>query len=177
MKIRIGLLAVAVAFLSACPGEQQAPPAFEEPAAPPVTEPIQPPAPVAPAAGTAQLEAVGASGVSGQVAAAPRNGRTEVTLTLMGAPANQSVGGRILSGTCESPGVEIARLDAVSTDAMGRGQSTTDVGHAPNLILDGNHVAAIYAPGSEPERDMPIACATLPGADMNTTQPTPGTNL
>jgi hypothetical protein len=46
---------------------------------------------------------------------------------------------------------------------MGTGQNNTDVGHAPQLILDGNHIAAIYAPGTEPERDMPIACATLGG--------------
>jgi hypothetical protein len=163
MKIRLGFLATAVVTLAACPGEQPAPPAFEEPAAPPVTEPAPPPPAAPTAAQRANLEPVAGSTVSGEVTAAPRNGRTEVTLMLNGAPANESVGARIMSGTCASPGVEVARLDAVSTDAAGRGQSVTDVGHAPTLILDGNHIAAVYAPGTEPERDQPIACATLPG--------------
>lgn len=170
MKIRLGLLGTAVLTLAACPGEQAAPPAFEEPMAAPVTtEPAPPPATqpaVAPGAQRSNLEAIGASGVTGEVTALPRDGRTEVTMMLNGAPANQSIGARIQSGTCESPGVEIARLDAISTDAAGRGQSVTNVGHAPNLILDGNHIAAVYAPGTEPERDRPIACTTLPTAQM-----------
>jgi hypothetical protein len=108
------------------------------------------------------LEAVAGSGVSGEVAVAPRDGSTHVTLMLRNAPPNESIGSRIQSGTCESPGPELARLDAVSTDAMGQGNSETNVGHAPHLILDGNHIAAVYAPGAQPERDRPIACAVLP---------------
>jgi hypothetical protein len=158
--LKLGFLTAAVIGLTACPADRDVPPpALEEPIAPPTEAPVM--APVA--ATTANLQPMAGATTTGTVRATPRNGRTEVNVMLQNAPPNESVGARIMSGTCESPGVEVARLDAISTDGMGTGQSNTDVGHAPQLILDGNHIAAIYAPGTEPERDMPIACATLGG--------------
>jgi hypothetical protein len=156
--LRFGFVAVAVVALTACPREEPAPPALEEPIIPPATEP----AAVAPAGERTNLEPVAGSTVTGEVVAIPMQDRTEVTLIVRNAPPNESVGARILSGTCESPGVEVAGLDAISTDGLGQGQSVTNVGHAPHLIMDGNHIAAVYAPGTQPEQDMPIACATLP---------------
>jgi hypothetical protein len=108
------------------------------------------------------LEAVGGSGVGGEVHATARDGSTNIMVMLRNAPADENIGVRVHSGTCESPGPELARIDAVSTDATGSGHSETNVGHAPHLILDGNHIVAVYAPGAEPERDQPIACAVLP---------------
>jgi hypothetical protein len=157
--LRLALLAPLALVLTACPAEETAPPAFEEPT-PAVEEPALPPA----APETAELQDIAGTGVSGQVMAMPRDDRTEVTVSVMGGPANESLGARIHSGTCESPGPELARLDAISTSEAGQGQSVTNVGHAPHLILDGNHIAAVYAPGTEPERDMPIACTTLPAS-------------
>jgi hypothetical protein len=149
----------AALVFAACPGEDTAPPATEQP----VVTPAEQPAAMAPGAQHVNLEAIGASGITGDVHATAMQNQTEVRLTLRGAPPNESIGSRIMSGTCESPGVELARLDAVSTDGMGQGQSVTSVGHSPNLIMDGNHIVAVYAPGAEPERDQPAACATLPG--------------
>jgi hypothetical protein len=111
-------------------------------------------------------EAVAGSGVAGEVAVAARDNDSHVWLTVRGALPNESHGARVQSGTCESPGPELARLDAIRTDNMGNGHSETSVGHAPHLILDGNHIAAVYAPGADAERDRPIACATLPAHGM-----------
>jgi hypothetical protein len=114
------------------------------------------------AAQRANLDAVAGSGVTGEIHVTPRNGNTVIMLMLQNAPPNESIGSRVHSGTCESPGPELARLDAVSTNDMGMGQSETSVGHAPHLIMDGNHIVAVHRPGADPERDMPIACATIP---------------
>jgi hypothetical protein len=158
MKIlRLGAVAGMALAIAACPQDRD--PALDDPAvAPPAEEPMAAP----PAAEQANLEAVAGSGVTGEVHVTPRQNQTEVMLMVHNGPPNESLGARVHSGTCESPGPELARLDAVGTDDMGRGHSQTSVGHAPHLILDGNHIAAVYAPGTEPERDLPIACATLP---------------
>jgi hypothetical protein len=160
--LRLGVVAAVALLLTACPGEQPAPPAFEEPTTPPLVD-----EPMAPAMGhSAELQEVAGSGVTGQVVATPEQDRTQVALSVRGAPVNESVGARIMSGTCESPGVEVARLDAISTDATGTGQSVTNVGYSPHQVMDGNHIAAVFAPGTEPGRDAPIACATIPGMQM-----------
>jgi hypothetical protein len=158
--LRLGSLAVVAAVLAGCPGEEPAPPpAFEQPT---VAPPAETPATMAPAAQRVQFEAIEGVMFTGEVIATPRMDRTDVALSVTQGPPNESLGARILSGTCESPGVVVANLDAVSTNNAGQGQSTTDVGYAPNLILDGNHIVGIYAPGTSPEQDMPMACATLP---------------
>jgi hypothetical protein len=159
MKIlRLSAVAGMAFTLAACPADRE--PVIDDPVVtPPAEEPM---APAPPAAEQANLEAVAGSGVTGEVHVTPRQNQSEVMLMVRNAPPNESLGARVHSGTCESPGPEIARLDAISTDQMGQGHSQTSVGHAPHLILDGNHIAAVYAPGTQPERDMPIACATLP---------------
>lgn len=169
--VKLGAVAGLVLALAACPAERDTPdvavddpvtrPAVEEPRTDPA---MQPPA----GAQQAQLEAVAGSGVTGEVHATPGDNRTDVMVMLRGAQPNQSYGARIMSGTCENPGVELARLGALGTDNTGQAHSQTDVGHAPNLIMDGNHVLAVYAPGTEPERDRPVSCATLPRATGTT---------
>jgi hypothetical protein len=155
----IGGLALA---LAACPDQPRDPvtdPAVttEVPAVAPTDETMPPVG-----AQVATLEPVGVGTATGEVHAMPREGSTEVWVTLRNALPNESLGVRVHSGTCESPGPELARITAVRTDNLGQGQSRTDVGHAPNLIMDGNHIVAVYAPGTEPTRDLPIACTTLP---------------
>jgi hypothetical protein len=157
--LRLGAVASMALAVAACPADRQPDPTFDDPA---VMPPAEEPAVAPPAAETVMLEEVAGSGVTGEVHAAPRDNQTHIMLMLRNAPADESIGSRVHSGTCESPGPELARLDAVSTDGMGQGHSETNVGHAAHLILDGNHIVAVYAPGAEPERDMPIACATLP---------------
>lgn len=158
-SIKIGTVAGGIFLLAACGGE-------DRDAAMPLTEDTvaaERPAMESPAAAQrAQIEAIGGSGVGGEVHATPRDGSTNIMVMLQNAPPDENIGVRVHSGTCESPGPELARVDAVSTDAVGAGHAETDVGHAPHLILDGNHIIAIYAPGAQPERDRPIACATLP---------------
>jgi hypothetical protein len=170
MKIfKLGIVTGMALALAACP-DQDRDVAIDAPAVrdTPVAErPADAPM-VPPGAERADLQAVSgaAINVSGEVAVAPRNGNSHVMLILRQAPPNESIGARVQSGTCESPGPVVANLDAVRTDGMGRGHSETNVGHAPHLILDGNHIAAVYAPGTEPERDRPIACVTLPEHGM-----------
>jgi len=152
-----------VLALTACPDQPRDP--AVDPMVDPVTTPTMQPAPTtmdAPPPGgmVATLEGVGAA--TGEVHAIPRTGSTEIWVTLRGGNPNESHGVRVHSGTCQSPGPELARITAIGTDGMGQGQSRTDVGHAPNLIMDGNHIVAVYAPGTEPTRDRPLACATLP---------------
>jgi hypothetical protein len=157
--IKLGAAFVGGLFLVACNGDDReaATPMTEDTL---VTAERTMDAPGAPQ--QVSLEAIGGSGVGGEVHATPRDGSTNIMVMLRGAPANENVGIRVHSGTCQSPGPELARIDAVSTDGTGSGHAETNVGHAPHLILDGNHIVAVYAPGAQPERDQPIACAVLP---------------
>jgi hypothetical protein len=168
-SFKLGTVLMGSLFMVACNGDDRQ-------AATPMTEDTiaaERPAMETPAAAQqVALEAIGGSGVTGDVHATPRDGSTNIMVMLRGAPANENIGIRVHSGTCESPGPELARIDAVSTDGMGSGHAETNVGHAPHLILDGNHIVAVYAPGAQPERDRPISCATLPehaGARAGTT--------
>lgn len=165
MKIfRLGVVAGFALALTACPPADRpiddplADPAVEAPRVDPVDPAVRPPV----GAQQVQLEAVAGSGVTGEIHAAPRDNNTDVMIMLRGARPNESYGARIMSGSCESPGVELARLDALGTDNAGQAHSETNVGHTPQQIMDGNHIVAVYAPGTEPERDLPVACATLP---------------
>lgn len=168
--LKYGLVAAVVVGLTACPEDR----ADWDPTTDPAAEPaVTPEAPPPAAAQEATLEDLAGLGITGQVMATARQNETEIVLTLQNAPADESLGGRIQSGTCESPGPVLARLDAIRTDEAGRAQSRSTVGHAPHLILDGNHIATVYASGTEPEADMPIACATLPAIGQAGMQPGP----
>jgi hypothetical protein len=168
MKIlKIGLVGTVALTLAACPDRGP------DPTVDPLTDPtvtavdtptMMPADPAAPPVGaqTATLQPVGAATTTGEVHAVPQQNSTEVWVTVRNGTPNASMGVRVHSGTCDSPGPELARVDAIGTDGLGNGQSRTNVGHAPNLIMDGNHIVAVYAPGTEPTRDPPVACSTLP---------------
>jgi len=161
--IKLGAVAGLALALAACPDDTRDP--VTDPAiAPPTETPATAPA----AAERANLEPQAGSMVTGEVHVTPRQNETHVVVMVQNAPANESLGARVHSGTCESPGPEIARLSAISTDNMGMGQSETSVGHAPHLIMDGNHIVAVHRPGADPERDIPLTCATLPQSGMAT---------
>jgi hypothetical protein len=153
-------LSAAIPFaLAACPGDRT----VDDPMADPTYDPaVEQPVAAPAVAETATLEDLAGLGITGEVMATPRDNRTDIALDIRQGPPNESLGARVQSGTCESPGPVLANLDAVSTNDMGQGRSSTDVGHAPHLIMDGNHIVAIYAPGTEPERDQPAACTVLP---------------
>jgi hypothetical protein len=179
---KLGAVAGLALALAGCPDRDRDVAVVDDPTArdaPAATAEQRADAPVIPAdAERTDLQAVAGSGVSGEVAVAARDNDSHVWLTVRNAQPNESLGARVQSGTCESPGPELARLDAVRTDDFGMGHSESSVGHAPHLILDGNHIAAVYAPGADAERDRPIACATLPEHGMAHTpgaQQQPGT--
>jgi hypothetical protein len=166
---RFAGLGILVLTLAACP-DQPRDPVVDPATEPLVTDPVVTPTvdPTAPPPGgqVAQLEPVGVGTATGQIHVYPRQTSTEVWVVVQNGPPNESLGVRVHSGTCESPGPELARITEVRTDGMGQGSSRTDVGHAPNLIMDENHIVAVYAPGTQPERDPPLTCATIPQLGM-----------
>jgi hypothetical protein len=149
---RFGLVLPAVLVLAGCPADQ---PALDEPA---FTEERAPEQPATPVAERAALEGE----ISGEIEAWADDNRTRLVVRVDNAQPNESYGARVQSGTCESPGPVLERLSAIRTNDQGMGHSESSVSHAAHLILDGNHIAAVYAPGTEPEQDRPVACATLP---------------
>jgi hypothetical protein len=156
---RILFIAALPFALAACPGDRT----IDDPTTDPMTDPaVEQPATAPAMAERADLQDLGGLGITGEVMATPREGRTDIALNIQAGPPNESLGARVQSGTCESPGPVLANLDAVRTNDMGQGRSETNVGHAPHLIMDGNHIVAVYAPGTEPERDQPAACTPLP---------------
>jgi hypothetical protein len=147
-----------VAFLAACPGDrtadQQVGVGEEFPAT------TVDPAPVAPAMHMVQVEEMHNSGVSGEAHLVPRNGRTEVQLTVHSIPANTNIEARIHRGTCEAPGEAVANLSNVSADAARRGTSETDVGHPITMLGDGQHVLVLLPTGADAGQ-APLACGSL----------------
>jgi hypothetical protein len=82
---------------------------------------------------------------------------TEVMLEVEDGPANASMQAHIHRGTCDNPGEAVHDLEAVSTDADGRGVSTTTVNVRLANIMDGNHIIAAHA-----EDGQPVTCADIP---------------
>jgi hypothetical protein len=173
--LKLGGVATLALLLTACPGDDRRvdDPTLDAPTVAPPDEPAVTPA----AAQRTELEAVTGVGITGHIEALPRDNSTEIWVHVVGGPPNESLGVRVHSGTCQSPGPELARISAIGTDNAGMGESRTDVGHAPHLIMDGNHIVAVHAPGADPERDQPLACATIPqhGAGMGPGMTAPGT--
>jgi len=161
--LKAAALGMLMMSLAACPDRPREPmvnPATEPLVTDPVLEPADPDLPP-PDAEVATLEPVGAATASGQVYTAARDVSTEIWVTVGNAPPSESLGVRVHIGTCEEPGEEIARITAIRTDGARQGQTRTDVGHAPTRLMDGNHVVAVSALGTQPTRDPPIACATI----------------
>jgi hypothetical protein len=82
---------------------------------------------------------------------------TEVMLEVEDGPANGSMQAHIHRGTCDNPGEAVHDLEAVSTDAEGRGVSTTTVNVRLANIMDGNHVIAAHDAAGQP-----VTCADIP---------------
>ncbi len=152
--------ATMVAFLAACPGDRtgdQQVGVTEE--FPPTT--VDPgPAPAPAAMQMVQIESMHGSPVTGEAHLMPRNGRTDVQLTVRSIPQNQNIEARIHRGTCEAPGEAVANLSNVSRDAAGAGTSETDVGHPITLLGDGQHVVVLLPTGADAGQ-APLACGRI----------------
>jgi len=155
----LGPLAL-VAFLTACPGDRAADQQVGVGQEFPATTVDPAPAPAAPAMQMVQVEEMHNSGVTGQAHLMPRNGRTEVQLTVNNIPANTNIEARIHRGTCEAPGEAVANLSNVSADAARRGTSETDVGHPITMLGDGMHVLVLLPTGADAGQ-APLACGSL----------------
>jgi hypothetical protein len=123
--------------------------------------PVVPP----PTAQATTLEEVAGSGVTGEVQAVPHEAATEIAVMVRNAPPHAVLGVRVQTGSCRTPGRELAAIDPIRTDAMGQGEIRTTVGQAPQLLMDGSRLIAVYAPGAQPGQDQPIACTRIPLQD------------
>lgn len=150
---RLVPVSVIALVVTACPGEQ--PPveigAEREP------EPV-----VTEATRQADLDDLVGTGVSGELVVTPFSDSVVVHLSLNDAEPNATHGARLQEGTCAIPGRVVELLGAVLTGELGNGRSQRSIYDQPDRVMDGNHVAAIYAPRADPDRDRPIACAAIP---------------
>jgi hypothetical protein len=111
-----------------------------------------------------ELRDMAGTGVTGELIVTPFPDSVMFHLSINDAAANSTLGARVQTGSCESPGPVVELLASVLTGALGNGRSQRSIYDDSHRLLDGAHVAAVYAPGADPERDRPIACATIPPA-------------
>jgi hypothetical protein len=148
--IAIGLLAPCALLLTACPTTDD-PDDVEIP----------------PAAEQVQLSEMEGSGTTGELSVTPRDNETHMVVMVHNAPADESLDVRLHSGTCQNPGPEISNIGTIRTGSDGRGAIDTTVGERPALIMDGNHIAVVWA---SLDRDrMDRMDRTTPGTTPGTT--------
>lgn len=155
MKIAmLALLAPLALATAACPGDPAPPPPLEAAREP---EPL-----ITEATRQIPLEDMAQAGVSGELIITPFPDSVTFHITINDGPPESTLGTRIQTGTCSMPGEEVVVLEAVRTGVLGNGRSQRGLYEDPHRLLDGNHVAAVYAPAAEPGRDRPLACAAIP---------------
>jgi hypothetical protein len=132
---------------------------------------------VPPAAERVSLDEMQGSGTTGEVAVTPRDGETHIVVEVMNAPRDESLDVRLHSGTCQNPGPEIANIGTIRTTDDGRGAIDATVGHPPAQILDGNHLAVVWASADwrNGVRDPADPVATQPGTTQPADTPTAAT--
>jgi hypothetical protein len=124
----VALLVPGVLLLAGCPGPDR-------------PEDVD----VPPAAERVSLDEMQGSGTTGEVAVTARDGETHIVVEVRNAPRDESLDVRLHSGTCQNPGPEIANIGSIRTTDDGRGAIDATVGHPPAQILDGNHLAVVWA--------------------------------
>jgi hypothetical protein len=113
----------------------------------------------------AQLQDMVGTGVTGELTVTPFPDSILVHMSINDAAPETTLGTRAHSGTCENPGPEVLVLASIRTGVLGNGRSQRTLDEqAHRVILDGNHIAAVYAQGAQPGQDRPIACAPIPAA-------------
>lgn len=120
---------------------------------------IPPAPPTVPQAAMA-MNAVGGSGLTGEIATVDKGASTDVTVKLAGAPTGSKVPLFVHAGSCASPGAVAAPLGAVTISSGTAGSSTTSVALPMKTLMDGNHAVIAHEPNGNPGK--PAACADLP---------------
>ena len=111
---------------------------------------------------TVAMNAVGGSGVSGQMEVmAHGEQQTMVSVTLNGpAGASSTHSGHIHQGTCDSPGAVVVPLQDI-TLANGTGMAASTVDVAPSAAMNGQHIVAYHErAGDNP--GAPVVCGAIP---------------
>jgi hypothetical protein len=148
------------AVLTACPGDDAAPPAD----APPVETPgAAPPGPaMTPTApGQIPLRPMAGSGVSGEASITDEAGGARVQLAIRGAEPNVRYQANIVTGTCDDPGGGVADLDLFFVDQAGSGTSQAVVPIAPGTLEATPHSLVVQHP--QREANPIVACGEIGG--------------
>lgn len=106
---------------------------------------------------TADLQAMGESGVSGEVSFARQGGSLEVTVNAEAVPSAGAHASHIHQGTCDQPGGVVVPLNDVSVQG-GTGEATSTV-DATQLEAGSSYLVMVH--GSE---GAPIGCAEVPSS-------------
>lgn len=119
------------------------------------------------APGSVAMNAVGGSGVSGQMEAMAHGEQTMVSVTLNGpAGASSTHAGHIHQGTCDNPGAVVVPLqDVTLQNGTGMAASTVDV--APSAAMSGQHIVA-YHERSGDNPGAPVVCGAIPSGGGTT---------
>jgi hypothetical protein len=107
---------------------------------------------------TSALQDMLGTGIGGEVHVTPHADHVAFHLTVQDAAPETTLGVRLQAGTCESPGAELAVLEAVRTGVLGNGTAASTIEADAARLMDGAHVVALYAPGSV----APVACTPIP---------------
>ena len=113
----------------------------------------------APTGETIKLNAVGNSGVNGEVTVQGMDGHSRVVVRVTGAKAAGAMQGHVHEGTCEKLGKPVAPLEAITVNETGMGSSTSMVNLGPADLTDGEHVVAFHQPGGKP--GAAVVCGVL----------------
>jgi hypothetical protein len=123
--------------------------------------------------GAVTMNAVGASGVTGQAQFMEHGtNQTMVTVNLT-AQGNTTHSGHIHTGTCDAPGAPVAPLqDITLTNGTGSSSSTVDVPLA--TVMNGQHIVA-YHQGQGENAGPPVVCGQIPAQSGGASGSTGGT--
>lgn len=131
-------------------------PAEMTPMPAPATDSMATPA----AAGTVAMNAVGGSGVTGQVQVMEHGAGESMISVTLNAPGTTTHSGHIHEGTCDAPGKVVVPLQDV-TLANGSGMSSTTIPVPVATVMNGKHIVAFHEKsGTEPGN--PVVCGAIP---------------
>lgn len=139
----------------AAPAPAEAP-AAPEPAAPPVAAPSSP--------YTLPLEAVGESGVSGEVVFRSVGQETELGVQVNGPIPNASLLAFVYRGSCDERGEMIAPLPAVTTDAEGSGTATAIIPVPFAAVVTTPISIQVHREGGDTPADALVCGDIVPGS-------------
>jgi hypothetical protein len=154
---RLAASALAAPFLlalAACPGDR--------PPQPVIGAETEPDPVITDATRQLPLQGLAGTGVTGEVFITPFPDSVVFRVEVSDAAPENTLPVRVLTGSCESPGAEVAVLEAVLTGVLGNGRSQRGLHAEPHRLLDGMHVVAVYAQAARPGQDLPLACAAIP---------------